>query len=116
VWPDISHPVSFSETMKTLNSCDLKCIAHEDVDVALSNLTNQETLKTDKTDKTFMVALLVGPEGGFSATEIMTAISHRFKPFGLGKRRLRSETAGVAAITLMMGVLGELGIVNRLEY
>ena len=41
--------------------------------------------------------ILIGPEGDFSDEEIKTAISSGFKPIHLGKSRLRTETAGVAA-------------------
>jgi 16S rRNA (uracil1498-N3)-methyltransferase len=41
--------------------------------------------------------LLIGPEGDFSATEIKDAVAQGFVPVHLGKSRLRSETAGIAA-------------------
>jgi 16S rRNA (uracil1498-N3)-methyltransferase len=41
--------------------------------------------------------ILIGPEGDFSDNEIATAIAYGFRPVHLGKSRLRTETAGVAA-------------------
>lgn len=41
--------------------------------------------------------LLIGPEGDFSSEEINSAIKYGFLPVHLGKSRLRSETAGIAA-------------------
>ena len=41
--------------------------------------------------------LLIGPEGDFSADEIKAAMAQGFMPVHLGKSRLRSETAGIAA-------------------
>ena len=41
--------------------------------------------------------ILIGPEGDFSDEEIKTAITSGFKPVNLGKSRLRTETAGIAA-------------------
>ncbi|MGB0788079.1 MAG: RsmE family RNA methyltransferase [Marinirhabdus sp.] len=43
------------------------------------------------------VLVLVGPEGGFSPTEIETAVAHNFTPVSLGSTRLRTETAAVVA-------------------
>jgi 16S rRNA (uracil1498-N3)-methyltransferase len=43
------------------------------------------------------VLILVGPEGDFSAEEIEIALEKGFIPVHLGKSRLRTETAGVAA-------------------
>lgn len=41
--------------------------------------------------------ILIGPEGDFSEQEITDALSLGFIPVGLGKSRLRTETAGVVA-------------------
>ena len=43
------------------------------------------------------VMILIGPEGDFSDTEIREAMSSGFVPVSLGKSRLRTETAAVAA-------------------
>lgn len=47
------------------------------------------------------VALLVGPEGDFTLEELRQAVEAGFKPLSLGDIRLRSETAGIVAITLV---------------
>ncbi len=41
--------------------------------------------------------ILIGPEGDFTDEEIKAAVASCFKPVHLGKSRLRTETAGVAA-------------------
>ena len=45
------------------------------------------------------VILLIGPEGGFTPDEIALAIKAGFQAVSLGKRILRTETAGIAAIS-----------------
>ena len=45
--------------------------------------------------------ILIGPEGDFSPKEIGSAIQHRFLPVTLGETRLRTETAGIVAATLL---------------
>ena len=41
--------------------------------------------------------ILIGPEGDFSREEISLAIENGFSSIHLGKSRLRTETAGIAA-------------------
>ena len=44
------------------------------------------------------VCILIGPEGDFSPEEIEMAIKHDFRAVSLGRSRLRTETAGIAAV------------------
>ena len=46
--------------------------------------------------------ILVGPEGDFTPAEIELAIHHHFVAVTLGQTRLRTETAGIAAATILM--------------
>ncbi len=48
--------------------------------------------------------LLVGPEGDFTPEEVALGLQNGFKPISLGNTRLRTETAGVVACTLMAAV------------
>ena len=41
--------------------------------------------------------VLIGPEGDFSEEEVNEALALGFKPVGLGKARLRTETAAIVA-------------------
>lgn len=45
------------------------------------------------------VTLMIGPEGGFTEQEIQQAISQGVTPLSLGERILRTETAGLSAIS-----------------
>ena len=45
--------------------------------------------------------ILVGPEGDFTNEEIDLALRHQFKPVSLGQTRLRTETAGVVAASIL---------------
>jgi 16S rRNA (uracil1498-N3)-methyltransferase len=47
------------------------------------------------------VAMVVGPEGGFSEKEIQFAINHQFQPLSLGPSILRTETAVTVAISML---------------
>jgi 16S rRNA (uracil1498-N3)-methyltransferase len=55
------------------------------------------------------VAVLVGPEGGLTAQEVARGEAHGFVVVGLGKRLLRTETAGVVAVALLQYQFGDLG-------
>jgi 16S rRNA (uracil1498-N3)-methyltransferase len=45
--------------------------------------------------------ILIGPEGDFTSAEVQLAIQNHFDAVSLGETRLRAETAGVAAATLL---------------
>lgn len=53
--------------------------------------------------------LLVGPEGGFSDDEVALCRSHGVHIAGMGPRILRTETAGLTAISIVMYEYGDLG-------
>ena len=44
---------------------------------------------------------MIGPEGDFSAKEVELSIENGFVPVSLGKSRLRTETAGVFACSII---------------
>ena len=45
--------------------------------------------------------ILIGPEGDFTDAEIEYALAHQFNAVALGNTRLRTETAGIVAATLL---------------
>jgi len=47
------------------------------------------------------LVILIGPEGDFSKQEIKLALQNNFIPVSLGETRLRTETAGIVAATLL---------------
>jgi 16S rRNA (uracil1498-N3)-methyltransferase len=55
------------------------------------------------------ICLLVGPEGGLGEREITAAIKSGFQPLALGPRVLRTETAPLAAISIMQSLWGDMG-------
>ena len=90
--PELHTPVSFTEANTLLNTSQ-KLIAHcvkEHEKHALSSLT----LKDE-------VSILIGPEGDFTPSEIDQSLEAGFEAVSLGEHRLRTETAGVVAATLL---------------
>lgn len=53
--------------------------------------------------------LAVGPEGGFSDSELALMEAHGVQRVGLGPRTLRTETAGPAAVAILQCLQGDLG-------
>ena len=95
VWlPVLTEP----KKMKTLlaeAAFDVKYIAHcedERSKIQLSAINNNAITRL----------ILIGPEGDFSSAEIAAALCHNFIPVALGNTRLRTETAGVVAATLLV--------------
>ncbi len=86
--PVINEPVSFKNFMKK-NIPGEKTIAHCQPG---TKLWLNEILKPGDP-----ITILIGPEGDFSDSEIVTAMENGYHPITLGNSRLRTETAGVAA-------------------
>jgi 16S rRNA (uracil1498-N3)-methyltransferase len=85
----LQDPVNFEEFINYVNSESLM-IAH------CSNDIDRKSIK-DTYKKGEDTVILIGPEGDFTNDEISLALRNGYKSVHLGKSRLRSETAGVAA-------------------
>lgn len=51
------------------------------------------------------IAIFIGPEGGFDESEVEAALSQGTRPVTLGRRILRTETAGLAMLSMLVYVL-----------
>ena len=99
---EVAAPGSLLSFLDESEDADLKVVLHERSTIGLRKILSD-------TRDIRSVALLVGPEGGFSETEVQTARTAGFIPCGLGTRILRTETAPIAAIAILEYVLGDLG-------
>lgn len=89
--PEMREMVSFDSFMKESKSFSQKLIAHlddESTDIISTNLEND-------------ILILIGPEGDFSKDELKKAKESNFKSVTLGENRLRTETAGVVAVSIL---------------
>ncbi len=91
--PPVQRVVGFADVLRTLEHCDAKFIPYEKSSGSLSSHIEKAFTGTVRT-----VALLVGPEGGFTEEEIQAATGVGFSSVRLGMRRLRSETVAVVAV------------------
>lgn len=90
--PQIDELVSFKEFVKK-ESAHKKFIAYVDFDnpVELQTLIHPGEANT----------VLIGPEGDFSPEELQLATDNGYQKVSLGTSRLRTETAGLAAVHLL---------------
>jgi len=86
--PKLNQPVAFRDFVKIKND-GLQLIAH-------CEESDQQSLKSVLKPNED-VTLLIGPEGDFSAKEIILALENNYIPVTLGNTRLRTETAAVVA-------------------
>jgi len=93
------------ETLETFcrNSDD------QDLRLVFWEMEGDNSLKDLKLDRTpRSVAVLIGPEGGFSSAEIEKTREYGFQTVSLGPRILRAETAPVVALALLQTLWGDL--------
>jgi 16S rRNA (uracil1498-N3)-methyltransferase len=87
---------SFANFIRQPRTCR-KYIAHCYEEVTRNYLFDELRKPTDTND----ALVLVGPEGDFSIDEVRDAVANGFVSVHLGKSRLRTETAGLAAVMMM---------------
>jgi 16S rRNA (uracil1498-N3)-methyltransferase len=92
--PQIGFPLDFSEAVKETFS-DIKIIAHPEAGTGLREYLS----RCRKPDS---VSILVGPEGGFTEREIVSANEAGWVPVNCGTTHLRAETAAVILPSLVL--------------
>jgi 16S rRNA (uracil1498-N3)-methyltransferase len=102
--PIIDEPRSLGEALALTPAGCVRFFAWEQASGDARALPLRRALSGDEP----AVALLVGPEGGFTDAEAQAAREAGFVAVGLGQRILRSETAGIVAVALAQAALGAL--------
>ena len=92
----ITAPVSLDDALAQITAPN-RLMAHTDA---------QDAWRADELAPLAPTAILVGPEGGFSTTEIEAAQKSRFLPITLGSYTLRTETAANALVAIVRDRLG----------
>ena len=92
--PILHKELAFSNLLNL--DFDTKLIAHCDTNLQREPLIMDSKLKTNNSK-----LIIIGPEGDFTTEEIQQALQQNFKSITLGKNRLRTETAGLVAVTLL---------------
>lgn len=102
VIPQVTPVMSFADACRMAGELDRNLIPYE----AAHNMeeTRQELREITPGMK---AGIFIGPEGGFEETEIEQAVKAGIRPVTLGRRILRTETAGLAILSILMFQLEE---------
>ena len=95
--PKVHEPMSIDNALEIVKDFGVKLIPYENADGI------DKTRKIlDNMDKTKNIAVFIGPEGGFEESEVDSIKNSGFEVITLGKRILRTETAGLALLSNIM--------------
>ncbi len=101
VIPEINDVLSFQDAVRMATDLELCLAAYENErNVSLKSALSGKSPKS--------VGIFIGPEGGFEESEIKMLLSTGIPSVTLGRRILRTETAGQAVLTAIMYELDEL--------
>ena len=95
--PKIKEVMSFQEAVAYSSCAQVKIIPYE---LAQGMERTKEIISGIRPGEP--VAVFIGPEGGFAEEEIEMAMQAGIEPVTLGRRILRTETAGVAVLSVIM--------------
>ncbi len=99
--PKIDRVMSFKEALEWAGHMDMSIIPYENADSSPEGMAASLQLISSLKGKD-SAAVFIGPEGGFEPEEVELAMQYGVKPVSLGKRILRTETAGI----MLMSVAG----------
>ncbi|MDO4860326.1 MAG: RsmE family RNA methyltransferase [Bacillota bacterium] len=114
VIPQVKEPVDFEQAAGSLGGYDLIVFPYENekdrtIKDLLRNIDGADSPGNtagagveSSSDLPGTVAVIIGPEGGFSETEAEKIVAAGGQPVSLGKTILRTETAGPAALAMIM--------------
>lgn len=97
VIPVVHAPVSFREAVETARDMDVRLIPYE----LAKDMSHTRSL-IEAVEPGQRIAVFIGPEGGFEESEIQAALAAGIEPVTLGRRILRTETAGLAVLSWLM--------------
>lgn len=99
--PELCEPVGLKSFIPEAKAYDKKIILHEGDNFQRFLLYDYaEHLKDAKS-----ILVAVGPEGGFTDEEVELAVKSGFDVVSLGERRLRSETASIVGVGMLIQFL-----------
>ena len=105
VIPKIADVMTMKEAVSYAEGMDIKMIPYElaegmkETKEVFAKLKNTVCAGEENESKKPEVAVFIGPEGGFAEEEVELADNAGICPISLGKRILRTETAGMAVLS-----------------
>lgn len=94
--PEVTPVMTLREACFYAGSFDLKLIPYE-----LATGMADTRKMFGQIAPGMQIGILIGPEGGFDTDEVADAAAAGFKPVTLGRRILRTETAGMAVLSIL---------------
>lgn len=95
--PQVQNVMSYKAAMSYAKDIDVKLLPYELAEGMEKTKALIETIKPGQ-----KIAIFIGPEGGFAAEEVELAKEGDFEIITLGKRILRTETAGMTLLSILM--------------
>ena len=95
--PEVTPVVSYREALEMAKKMDVRLIPYE---LAEGMEKTRELMSSIQPGQS--VAVFIGPEGGFESSEIEKAMEIGAWPITLGKRILRTETAGLVTLAMLV--------------
>ena len=97
VVPEVKPVMSYKEAIGYAESLDVVLIPYELAEGMEETRQIIEGILPGQS-----VGIFIGPEGGFETQEVEYAMEHGAKAITLGKRILRTETAGLTTLSILM--------------
>ena len=97
VVPEVKHVMSYKEAMQYAKDLDVVLIPYE---LAEGMDETRQVIEAIRPGQS--VGIFIGPEGGFETAEVEYALEQGAKAITLGKRILRTETAGLTTLSIIM--------------
>lgn len=95
--PVVHEVMSFKEALSYAKECKVNLVPYENE--RGMEATKEAVLELKKDDT---ISVMIGPEGGFSEEEIELVKEENMKIISLGKRILRTDTAAIATLSMLM--------------
>lgn len=100
--PQVLKPITYKQALEQAKKMDMVLIPYEEAE---NMEKTREIISTIKPEMS--IGVFIGPEGGFASEEVESAIEMGAKDITLGKRILRTETAGMALMSVLMFAMEE---------
>ena len=97
VIPEVKNVMAFKEAVQYAKSLDILLVPYELAEGMSETKALISTIQPGQS-----IGFFIGPEGGFETSEVEYAIENGAKAITLGKRILRTETAGLTTLSILM--------------
>lgn len=104
VIPAVRKPLSYREALEAAAALDVRLVPYENERGMAATKEAVEAVRPGQS-----IGIFIGPEGGFAEDEIALAKERGMQLVSLGRRILRTETAGLAMLSILMYYIESAG-------